>query len=264
MLRIIRSEWVKLRRPAYLWVPLILTTLFSLLFTIVPILEAESTPPTRPDGPPVILISEFTDAHGAVASARSIYGLIGMIVLVIFSAAVATEFTNGTIRNLLIREPRRVRLMVGRWSGLVSWTALPVLALVLVGVVAGVITMNSRGLSTSAWFESAGLQHIGSTILYLWIGLALFGTFGAILALVLKTPVAAIGIGIAYFLIVESLLGGLVSGTNDWLPGNIVASVAAGGDDAHGFWDGLALILGYIAVLGGASLAWFNRSDIAS
>jgi ABC-type transport system involved in multi-copper enzyme maturation permease subunit len=264
MIGIIRSEWVKLRRPAYLWVPLGLTSLFVGLFTVLPILNAEETPPKNQGGPPAILINEFTASHGAVASAKSIYGLIGMIVLVIFAAAIATEFTNGTIRNLLIREPRRVRLMLGRWLALVSWTLLPVLVLVVVGVVAGVITMATRDLPTTAWFESAGLQHIGSTILYLWLGIALFGTFGAILALLLKTPVAAIGIGIAFFLIVENLLGGLLSGTSDWLPGNIVSSVASGGNDSHGFWDGLALILGYVGVLGGVSLAWFNRSDVTS
>ena len=264
MLGIIRSEWVKLRRPAYLWVPLGLTVFFTALVTVLSILNARSTPRLSDHGPPENLISDFTAAHGAVSTARGIYGLIGMIVLVIFSAAVATEFTNGTIRNLLIREPRRVRLMLGRWLALVSWAAVPVLAMVLTGLISGVIAMSSRGFSTSAWFELGGLQHIGSTIIYMWLSLALFGTFGAILAVVLKTPVAAIGIGIAYFLIVESLLGGLVSGTADWLPGNIVSSVALGGNEAHGFWDGLGLIAGYVVVLGAASLAWFNRSDIAS
>jgi ABC-type transport system involved in multi-copper enzyme maturation permease subunit len=264
MIGIIRSEWVKLRRPAYLWVPLSLTTLFVGLFTVLPILNAEATPPPDRGGPPAILIDEFTASHGAVASAKSIYGLIGMIVLVIFSAAIATEFSNGTIRNLLIREPRRVRLMLGRWLALVLWALLPVLVLVVVGVVAGVITMATRDLSTGAWFETPGLQHIASTILYLWISIALFGTFGAILALLLKTPVAAIGIGIAFFLIVENLLGGLLSGTSDWLPGNIISSVASGGNYSHGFWDGLALILGYLALLGGVALAWFNRSDVTS
>jgi hypothetical protein len=264
MIGVIRSEWVKLRRPAYLWVPFGLTIAFTLLFTILPILNAVAVPDGKSGERHEALISDFTGVHGAVKSVTGIYGLIAMIALVIFAAAVATEYTNGTIRNLLIREPRRVRLMLLRWLALVSWTALLVLVFIAVGIVAGLVTMKTQGYSTSQWFESDGLTHIGATVLYLWLALSLFATFGAILALVLKTPVAAIGIGIAWFLIVENLLGALVSGTNDWLPGNIITSVAHGGTDAHGFWDALALIAGYVAVLGGAALALFSRNDVSS
>ena len=263
MIGVVRSEWVKLRRPAYLWVPFGLTIAFTLLFTIVPILSAVRVPDPK-SGSDTILVSDLTDSHGAVLSVNAVYGLIAMIALVIFAAAVATEYSNGTIRNLLIREPRRVRLMLFRWLGLISWAALLVFVFVVVGVVSGLVTMGTQGYSTSEWFGSAGLQHTGSTFIYLCLALSLFATFGSILALLLKSSVASIGIGIAWFLIVENLLGALVSGTNDWLPGNIITSVAHGGDDAHGFWDALALIAGYIAVLGGASLALFSRNDVSS
>lgn len=263
MINVLRSEWVKLRRPAYLWVPFGITFLFATLFMVLGILNAELVPDPNSDTPGN-LVTDYTDPHGAVTVANSIYGLIGMIALVIFAAAIATEYTHGTIRNLLIREPRRVRLMIFRWAALISWVGCLVAVLVITCIISGLIAMNIEGYPVSAWFEADGLKHIGSTFIYLWLALSLFASFGAILALVLKTPVAAIGIGIAWFLIVESLLGGLLSGTKDWLPGSVIASVGSGGDDAHGFWDGLALAAGYIAVLGGAALAMFNRNDVAS
>ena len=262
MINAIRSEWVKLRRPAYLWVPFGITAAFTLLFTIVPILNAEVVPSPKSDSQ--ILVSDFTAAHGSVLTVKSVYGLIGIIALVIFAAAVATEYSNGTIRNLLIREPRRIRLMLFRWVALLTWSAALTLFFFGVALVAGLVTMSTQGYATSAWFEADALKHLGATLIYIWLAVSLFATFGAILALLLKTPVAAIGIGIAWFLIVENLLGGFVSGTADWLPGNIITSVAHGGDDAHGFWDALALIGGYIAVLGGAALALFNRNDVSS
>ena len=263
MIGVFRSEWVKLRRPAYLWVPLGITFGFTTLFTVVGILNAVLVPDPRSERTPM-LVSDLTNPHGAVQIANSIYGLIAMIALVIFAAAVATEYTHGTIRNLLIREPRRVRLMLMRWATLTTWVAVVVAVMIIVEIAAGLITMNVKGYPASAWFESAGLAHIGSTFIYLWLALSLFATFGATLALVLKSPVASIGIGIAWFLIVEALLGNLLPGTNDWLPGNIITSIAHGGDDSHGLWEALGLIAGYIGILGGAALALFSRNDVSS
>ena len=94
MIGVIRSEWVKLRRPAYLWVPFGLTIAFTLLFTIVPILSAVKVPDPKSRREP-ILVSDLTDSHGAVLSVNAVYGLIAMIALVIFAAAVASEVASG-------------------------------------------------------------------------------------------------------------------------------------------------------------------------
>ncbi|CAB4874702.1 MAG: ABC transporter permease subunit [Actinobacteria bacterium] len=264
MWRIIRSEWVKLRRPAYLWVPLLITTVFTAGLTVANLLNAETTVSNDRNGPPQHLISDYTAAHGATIGIKIGGSLAMIIALVIFAAAVATEYQTGTIRNLLIREPRRVRLMLSRWVGLCTWAIVLVAVTVIAGLVAGVITASSRGFDTSAWFTGPGLRHLGAVTLYLWLGFCLFGSMGAILGILFKSPVAATGVSIAWLLIVENILGTVFPGVKDWLPGNVSGAVYSGGTDTLAFGPALGLITGYLVIAGGATLAWFSRSDITS
>jgi hypothetical protein len=261
---IIRSEWVKLRRPAYLIVPILLAIAFSALITVVGLLNAEVAPKPGADGPRHRLLSEFTAAHGSVVGARAASNLISIVVLVIFAAAVATEFQTGTIRNLLIREPRRIRLMFGRWLGLALFALLIATVTIAAGIISGLMAASSRGVSTSEWFTSAGITHIGSTWIYMSLGYLLFGTFGFLLALLFRSAVASIGASLAYLLIAESILVGLEPGTAAWVPGGIIGAVMDGGNDTLNFWPGLGLAGAYFALAGFIVLAWFRRADITN
>ena len=45
-------------------------------------------------------------------------GFIGILVFVLFTASIAGEFSQGTLRALLTRQPRRARLMIGKLAAL--------------------------------------------------------------------------------------------------------------------------------------------------
>lgn len=42
-------------------------------------------------------------------------GLLGLVALCVFAAQTAQEYTYGTLRSLLVREPRRIRLLIGKY-----------------------------------------------------------------------------------------------------------------------------------------------------
>ena len=102
------SEWVKLRRRAMLVWGLGGGLLFALLATIFTIERAVRTPQFF-QGPHGIRISfaqlEMPDGlvHGVVDASA----LIGIVALCLFAGAFSTEYSQGTMRNLLVREPRR-------------------------------------------------------------------------------------------------------------------------------------------------------------
>jgi hypothetical protein len=53
-------------------------------------------------------------ASGSVHGFSSVGGLLGIIALCVFAAQTAQEYTYGTLRNLLVRQPGRIRVLVGK------------------------------------------------------------------------------------------------------------------------------------------------------
>lgn len=87
--------------------------------------------------------------------------------------------------------------------------------------------------------------------------------FGAVLALAVRAPVVAIGIGVAYAIPGETILAAISSGVGRWLPGQVLAAIAAGGTETISYPAALATLLVYAVVAIVASLLVFARRDVA-
>jgi hypothetical protein len=57
--------------------------------------------------------------HGVVTAST----LIGVVGLCLFAATVASDYSQGTLRNLLVREPRRALLLSGKFLALALFLA---------------------------------------------------------------------------------------------------------------------------------------------
>jgi ABC-type transport system involved in multi-copper enzyme maturation permease subunit len=203
-------------------------------------------------------------ASGSVNGFASVGGLLGIIALCVFAAQTAQEYTYGTLRNLLVRQPGRIKLLIGKLI------AMKIFALLLVLIAAGVSILNSYLLagdarvSTELWFTSEGFRAIGETILNVTISVIYFGILGMVLGLLLRSPISAISIGVLWLLIIENLIGAVKPVTLDWMPGSQLQTIAQGGTPLLEYQH--SLILGTSYVIVGALLAGvlFSRRDVAN
>ena len=263
MLRVVHAEWRKLRRPTLylgtLGAALFFTGLTTTFLYLMIDSEQGNSDRGRQVGREVLNL-----ASGSVYGFASVGGLLGIIALCVFAAQTAQEYTYGTLRNLLVRQPGRVRLLIGKL------VAMKIFALILV-VIAAVVSISlsyflsdRAKVSTDLWFTSTGFTEIGKTLLNVSVSVIYFGIVGMVLGLLLRSPISAISIGVLWLLIIENLIGAVKPVTLEWMPGNQLSTIAQGGTPDLSYSH--ALILGSLYVFVGAVIATilFSRRDVAN
>src|SRR5262245_26985411 len=150
-----------------------------------------------------------------VGQARS---FIIAVALIMVTANLAAEWSQGTWRNLLVREPRRLRLLTGKMVALLlfvlgSMTLTLVLSSVLILVLA-----RAQGVRTAAWTSSAGLSSwlafFGNEVLCL-LGVCLLGMLIAVLT---RGTAIAVGVALAYVLLPEGIIAMVWNEGSRWFP----------------------------------------------
>ncbi len=112
-MRIFLAEWRKLKRPAFFLgtmgsVIFVTGLVTSLLFLLIDAKTGNADRGNRITREMLQLSDGFTIGF------NSSNGLLGLVALSVFAAQTAQEYTYGTLRNLLVRQPRRIRLLIGK------------------------------------------------------------------------------------------------------------------------------------------------------
>ncbi|MCX6444048.1 MAG: ABC transporter permease [Actinobacteria bacterium] len=263
MIRVIFAEWRKLRRPTLFLGTLGAALFFTGLTTTFLYLMIDSEQGNSDRGRQVSR-EVLNLAGGSVYGFASVGGLLGIIALCVFAAQTAQEYTYGTLRNLLVRQPGRVRLLAGKLAAMKIFALLLVAIAAIVSVGLSVALADRAKVSTELWFTSAGYHAIGQTLLNVSISVIYFGIIGMTLGLLLRSPISAISIAVLWILIIENLIGAVKPVTLDWMPGNQLSVIAQGGSPDVSYSH--ALILGSFYVFIGAMIATvlFSRRDVAN
>jgi ABC-type transport system involved in multi-copper enzyme maturation permease subunit len=263
MMRVVLSEWRKLRRPTLFLGTLGAALFFTGLTTSFLYLMIDSEQGNSDRGRQVS--REILNlASGSVFGFASVGGLLGIIALCVFAAQTAQEYTYGTLRNLLVRQPGRIRLLVGKLIAMKIFALLLVAIAAVVSIGLSVALSGRAKVSTDLWFTSEGFEAIGQSLLNVTISVIYFGIIGMVLGLLLRSPISAISIGVLWLLIIENLIGAVKPVTLDWMPGNQLSTIAQGGTPDVSYSH--ALILGSFYVFIGTLLATvlFSRRDVAN
>ena len=205
----------------------------------------------------------MAESSGLVEGVNLATLFIGVIAVVVVAWKVAGEFDKGTIRNLLIRQPSRVKLLGGKLLALWVFVAAAALAAIVVSIGSAIVLAPIHGIDTSAWFTTSGAEAVASTTAGLLIAVVGYAAIGALLGIVVRSAAPAIGIALAWLLPVESLLARFNDTAGDWLPGQVFSDLAAGGPDL-GYTRALTVTLGYAAVAIIGSLALFKWRDVTA
>jgi ABC-2 type transport system permease protein len=182
----------------------------------------------------------------------------------IAAAQVASEYSLGTLRQLLVRQPRRAVLITGKMLGVITFLVLALCFAGVIALVVAVVAAHARGVPTGAWFTGTGLGDLFRELGDLALATAGYSVLGMAVGQFVRSAVFAVIIGFAWLIAVENIVTRIVPGIQPWLPGQSLLAVASAGGEGVGYQHGLLLGAGYLAVAIAAAMAVFLRSDVTA
>ncbi len=263
MTGVIRSELLRVRRRTVLVGWFGLTVMFAVLVNAVMFQVVDPGAPPTPDGPGVSFpgAAELLGPDGLVAGLGAAATFFGVVTLAFWSVASASDYSTGLVRVMVAAEPRRWRLLLGKWVALALVTAAVTLAAAVTNLVVAPVAARSGGYSPDAWGTDAVSTVLGAS-LDLYLSLLVWGSIGLALATLTRSAGVAIGVGVGYVMLVEAVISAIAGDVGDWLPGSILTALAQGGTSAVSFAAAGATGALYVAVALVASVLVFGRRDV--
>lgn len=267
-MNIFRAEWRKLRRPTLFFgsmgaVIAVTALVVSLLFLLI---DSEMGNADRGER---ITREMLALPSGISIGFSSSAGLLGIVALCVFAAQTAQEYTYGTLRSLLVREPRRIRLLIGKYLSMGLFALITVIFSALTSVVMAFALAGTAEVPTDAWRTSDAWSNLLETFVNALISTFGYGTIGMVLGLLLRSPISSISIGVGWLFIVESILSIAWSPSGNWLPGSLLSVVANGGSpigisDVPSYSEALVRVSAMITAAALVTGYMFKKRDVAS
>lgn len=253
MNRSYRFELVKLGRPGVL-VAGGLVAFVGLLATVI----AFATPAAGP------ALFRFAAAGGSTRGFATAGTFIGLLVFVLVVINITSEYGQGTLRNLLVHQPRRRALLAGKLLALLTVAAAALLVTLALSILAAFVAAEVRGVDTASWWSLTGLAKAGGTYLNALLSAALFSVAGTALAVVLRSGGLALAVGVAWLGPVEQLVKQSWAPASRVFPGLIFDTVSRGGLPHAPYWPALVSAAAYAAVALTVAFASFQRRDVTA
>jgi ABC-2 type transport system permease protein len=261
MIHAIRAELGKLLRPPALLGAAIGALLFAVVGTTAVFLSADAE--GAPNGRSATLAS-LAEPGGATAAFALGVSFVGLLVLVVFVANFTGEFSRGTLRTLLLHEPRRLRLLAGKMTALLGFAALVLAAAAGLTWIASLILAPTQGVSTSEWFTPGAL---GDNLADYGTALLTVGgwaVLGMALAVILRSTPLALGVGVAWAGPLEHLTEDAWSAAGGWFPGLLLETVAVGGTADVSYVRALLAVVVYAFAAAAVAALVFRRRDVTA
>lgn len=267
-MRIFLAEWRKLRRPTFFFgtmgsVIFVTGLVTSLLFLLI---DAETGNADRGNR---ITREMLQLADGFTIGFNSANGLLGLVALSVFAAQTAQEYTYGTLRNLLVRQPRRLRLLFGKYISMAIFALITVIVSAATAIGLAFALSGKAKVVTDNWFTSNGYSAFGHSFANVLISTIGYGTIGMLLGLIFRSPISSISIGTAYLLVVESIISIAWKPASNWMPGNLLSVVATGGspigiENVPTYSQALLRVGLFLLGAGLITATLFKRRDVAN
>ncbi|WP_079509234.1 ABC transporter permease [Mesobacillus jeotgali] len=142
--------------------------------------------------------------------------LVTLFVVVVGSANVAAEFSDGTIKQLLIRPHQRWKILLSKYIAVIIYALLMIVTLIVSGYIIGLVLFGSGDFNTKIFeitLEGRKVAMVGEQfllkMLYFIPSLLIVMTIAFMLSTLFKSQALAVGIGI-FVLFFSSTLGGII------------------------------------------------------
>ncbi len=263
MLNVLSAEWRKLRRPTLLAGTFAAALFFNALVSIFLFVMVDS-PEGNGDRGRVISRAMLETSQGSVTAFSSLGSLFGIIILCVFAAQTAQEYSLGTLRNLLVRQPRRWIVLAGKFAAMKIFALILVMINAVISIAISVYFAGQENVSTSMWFTSDGRSAILHTLVNTYIAVVFYGVTGMALGIFFRSPITSISVSVVWFLIIENLIIAVKPVTSDWMPGTQFQMIAMGGSETNSYLHAMAVSLVFVLALTIASFTTFSQRDVAN
>ena len=267
MIRSFKAELLKLGRPAVFYGATGAMLVFALLATVLTFATATSAKAAAasPVGGAALgsTLGQLGQPGGLTRGFTIAAGFMGLLVFVLFTTNITSEYGLGTIRVLLTRQPRRTRLLAGKLLALLAFVAALLFAAELLSAAAAIALAHARDVSTADWFTADGLHHLGGDYANAVLTATVFGTVGISLGVFCRSTPIALGIGLAWLGPLEHIIQLGWSGAARWFPGLVFDAIAGGGTAITSYQRAVVMALAYAALALTAAAVSFVRRDVS-
>jgi ABC-2 type transport system permease protein len=213
ILGVLNGEFLKLRkRPAvYVCVGILLLLLLAFGYLLNWVIFTYTNPPTGPNGLPAgVTYAELKKALYPLRFIQNTLGggttLGGVLALIIGVLSQGSEFGWGTIKTAFTQRPRRLEWLAGKLISVVLTMLAMSVVLLAVAALTSFILASIDGADRT-WPDAATVV---KGLLAAWLIYCFWALFGIGLATLFRQSAMAIGLGLAYALVIEALIFGLL------------------------------------------------------
>ena len=266
MMRSFRAEMVKLLRRRVLMVTALVTLVFSaggalVVLASAPAVSAAAESGRGPGGP---TLESLARAGGGTEVFTTAVAFAGTFLFVVFVGTVAAEFSRGTVRTMLLRQPGRLRLLGGKMAALLAFAGGALATAEVLTWGAAALLAPTQDLSTSEWMSLQGLGHglvDYGTVMFWATGYAVLGM--AVGVLVRSVPVA-LAIGIAWAGPFEHLVQEAWGPASRLFPGLLLEAFVARGTPEVGALRASLTVTAYVVAAALVAGTVFARRDVTA
>ncbi|MGL4172965.1 MAG: ABC transporter permease [Actinomycetota bacterium] len=271
MLNVFRGTWTSLRRPGLLFGTYGAVAVVAALITSLTFVSADGGGPRGrgeggpPGGPGTgSTVESLSEATGLLQGYQSSVQVLGVVALCVAAAVFAGLYSQGTLRNLLIRQPSRWRLLTGTWAAIVTFMGGAVLTAAVVAAGFAIMLAGGQGIETDAWFSSEGAAAAWQALWQVAVAIAGYSTLGSALGVLMRASIPAVALGFGWLFALETIITGTVDGSDRWLPGQVLSAVASNGTAEVTFAAALVTAISYLVVSATAAGTSFIRRDVTA
>jgi ABC-2 type transport system permease protein len=262
MTRIVRAELIRLLRRRTIVVLAAAAVLFAVVATVNVFSSATAAgAPSLRGGTTLAALAGDGGGTEAFAVGAS---FLGFFIFVTFIALIATEFSGGTFRALVLRNPHRLQVILGKLAGMLLVAAAVVAAAEVATFAMSLAIAPSKHVSTADWFSlsgiGAGLRDYGTGL----GGVAGWAIFGTTLGVVFRSAPLALGVGFAWAGPFENIVVDSWKAGYRFFPGQVLAALIRGGTVDLGIGRAVLTAVVYTGIAAAIMLALVSRRDVTA
>lgn len=262
MTRIIHAELQRLLRRRTLVIASLGAALFSAIATLTVFSSAQPAGVrSRRAGTTLAALADHGGGTEAFAVGAS---FVGFFVFVTVIALIASEFSSGTFRALLLRDPHRLRVIVGKLAGVLLVAAGVVALAEASTLLLSFLVAPGQDVATANWLT---VESLGAGIRdYLTVlgGVTGWAIFGTMLAVIFRAAPLALGVGFAWAGPFENIVVDSWAAGYRYFPGQVLASLIQGGTSELGIGRAALTAVVYTGVAAAAAGSIVTRRDVTA
>ena len=212
MIASLRAEALKSRKRWANWILFGILLLALLLLGYVLTYFVLANAPRRLETPvPPSVLKREVFPENILPDVLSGMSTLGAAIMIIFGGlSTATEYGWLTVQTILVQKPGRIAVLAGKLALLALVTLLVTIISLALAALTSYILVNVDGSSSNWPSTTTLLKGFGA----LWLQLAVWTAFGMVLGIAFRSTAAAIGGGLTYLFVGETLLARLFRDTD--------------------------------------------------